>query len=69
VRGGMTPSQALLAATAVNAKIIRMQDQLGRIRPNLLADLVAVPGDPTENIEAIRDMRFVMKGGVVYQRP
>ncbi|MGA2585458.1 MAG: amidohydrolase family protein [Candidatus Aminicenantales bacterium] len=69
VRGGMTPSQALLAATAVNAKIIRMQDQLGRIRPNLLADLVAVPGDPTENIQAIRDVRFVMKGGVVYKRP
>ena len=69
VRGGMTPSQALLAATAVNAKIIRMPDQLGRIRPNLLADLVAVPGDPTENIQAIRDVRFVMKGGVVYKRP
>jgi imidazolonepropionase-like amidohydrolase len=69
VRGGMTPSQAILAATAVNAKIIRMQDQLGRIRPNLLADLVAVPGDPTENIQAFRDVRFVMKGGVVYKRP
>lgn len=68
VRGGMTPSQAILAATAVNAKIIRMQDQLGRIRPNFLADFVAVPGDPTENIQAIRDVRFVMKGGVVYKR-
>jgi imidazolonepropionase-like amidohydrolase len=69
VRGGMTPSQALLAATAVNAKIIRLQDQLGRIRPNLLADLIAVPGDPTVNIQAVRDVRFVMKGGVVYKRP
>ena len=69
VRGGMTPTQALLAATAVNAKIIRMADQLGRIRPGFLADLVAVPGDPVTNIEAVRDVRFVMKGGVVYKRP
>ena len=69
VRGGMTPTQALLAATAVNAKIIRMQDQLGRIRPGFLADLVAVPGDPVTNIEAVRNVRFVMKGGVIYKRP
>jgi imidazolonepropionase-like amidohydrolase len=69
VRGGMTPVQALMAATAVNAKIIRMQDELGRIRAGLLADLIAVPGDPTEKIEAVRDVRFVMKGGVVYKRP
>ena len=69
VRAGMTPPQALLAATAVNAKIIRMQDQLGRIRPNLFADLVAVPGDPTQDIKAVRDARFVMKGGVIYKRP
>jgi imidazolonepropionase-like amidohydrolase len=69
VRGGMTPTQALLAATAVNAQIIRMQDQLGRIRGNFLADLVAVAGDPTQNIQAVRDVRFVMKGGVIYKLP
>jgi imidazolonepropionase-like amidohydrolase len=69
VRGGMTPTQALLAATAVNAQIIRMQDQLGRIQANFLADLVAVAGDPTQNIQAVRDVRFVMKGGVIYKRP
>jgi imidazolonepropionase-like amidohydrolase len=69
VRGGMTPSEALLAATAVNARIIRMQDELGRVRPGLLADLIAVAGDPTENIQAVRDVRFVMKGGVVYKSP
>jgi len=69
VRGGMTPSQALLAATAVNAKIIGLQDQLGRIRPNFLADIVAVAGDPTVNIQVVRDVRFVMKGGIIYKRP
>ena len=69
VRAGMNPGQALMAATAVNAKIIRMEDKLGRIRASLLADLIAVPGDPTDKIEALRDVRFVMKDGVVYKRP
>jgi imidazolonepropionase-like amidohydrolase len=68
VRGGMTPAQALLAATAVNARILRMDDRLGRIRPNLLADLIAVAGDPTTRIEAVREVRFVMKDGVIYKR-
>ena len=69
VRGGMTAAQALQAATATNARIARMENQLGDIRPNLLADLIAVPGDPTAQIQALRDVRFVMKDGVVYRRP
>jgi imidazolonepropionase-like amidohydrolase len=69
VRGGMSPAQALKAATAVNARIIGKQEELGRIRPNLLADLIAVSGDPTKNIENVRDVRFVMKDGEIYKRP
>jgi imidazolonepropionase-like amidohydrolase len=69
VQDGMTPAQALLAATAVNAKILGMEDQIGRIRPNLFADVIAVDGDPTRKIEASRNVRFVMKGGVIYRRP
>ncbi|PWU14338.1 MAG: amidohydrolase [Verrucomicrobia bacterium] len=69
VRGGMTPSQAIVAATATSARIIRMDKELGAIRAGFLADLVAVPGDPTTSIEAFRDVRFVMKGGVIYKRP
>lgn len=67
VRGGMSPTQALLAATAVNAKIIRMQDEVGRIVPNLYADLIAVNGDPTQDIKSARDVRFVMKGGSIFK--
>jgi imidazolonepropionase-like amidohydrolase len=69
VRGGMNPTRALLAATAVNAKIVRMEDKLGRVQPNMFADLIAVAGNPTTHIEAIRDIRFVMKDGVIYKSP
>ena len=69
VRGGMSPAQAIVAATATNAKIIRMEDKLGAIRPGMLADLIAVAGDPTTNIQTFRDVRLVMKDGVIYKRP
>jgi imidazolonepropionase-like amidohydrolase len=65
----MRPAQALLAATAVDAKILRQQDQFGQLKSGLDADVIAVKGDPTQDITAIEHVPFVMKGGVVYKQP
>ena len=64
----MSPAQAILAATVTNAMILRMDDKLGAIRPGMLADLIAVPGDPTTNILAFRHVAFVMKDGAIFKR-
>ena len=69
VKLGMTPPRALLAATAVNARILRKEHELGRLHPGLLADLVAVSGDPTQDIAAARNVVLVMKGGQIYKEP
>ncbi len=63
VEYGMTPLAALRSATSVNARIFHLDDRLGRIAPGLLADLVAVEGDPTRDISATRRVRLVLKGG------
>lgn len=68
VKDGMRPAQALLAATAVDAKILRLDKQIGRLVPGLKADIVAVQGDPTQDISAVSRVRFVMKNGVIYRR-
>ena len=66
---GMTPMQALQAATMVSAELIKEEDQLGQLAPGYLADIIAVPGDPSEDINVTQDVRFVMKDGAIYKSP
>jgi imidazolonepropionase-like amidohydrolase len=63
-RAGMPAAQVMTAATSGNARIFRLTDR-GTIRPGLLADLVAVEGDPTRDVSAVRNIRLVMKGGQI----
>jgi imidazolonepropionase-like amidohydrolase len=65
VRYGLTPMQAILSATRWSAELLGRQDELGSIAPGMLADLIAVPGDPTDDVTLLQDVRFVMKGGGV----
>src|SRR5262245_35924656 len=68
VQRGMSPIEAIVAATVTSAELVDVDDR-GRLVPNLLADIIAVPGDPTEDITVTEDVQFVMKGGVVYKSP
>ncbi|MBV9285106.1 MAG: amidohydrolase family protein [Acidimicrobiia bacterium] len=63
---GMTPMQALQAATMTSAELVNREDDLGQIAPGYLADVIAVPGNPAEDITMTEDVRFVMKDGQVH---
>ncbi|MDP1568737.1 MAG: amidohydrolase family protein [Vicinamibacterales bacterium] len=62
---GMTPLAVVRAATSVNARLFHLDDRLGRVAPGLLADLIAVDGDPTTDVTALRRVTMVMKGGKI----
>ena len=69
VRYGMTPMQALRSATLSAAELIGWEDRVGSLAVGKHADIVAVPGDVLANLQALEDVGFVMKGGVVYKGP
>jgi imidazolonepropionase-like amidohydrolase len=67
-RAGMPAAQVMIAATSGNARIFHLGDR-GQVKPGLLADLVAMPGDPTRDVSAAEHVNFVMKGGEVFRNP
>ena len=63
---GMSPVNALKAATSVAGQVLHME--IGAVKSGMLADLIAIDGDPTKEISAIRRVKFVMKGGAIYKQ-
>jgi imidazolonepropionase-like amidohydrolase len=66
---GMTPMEAIQAGTRVNAELLQWEDRLGTIEAGKLADIIAVVGNPLENLSALEEVSFVMIGGKVVKRP
>ena len=67
VEGGMPPMEAIQSATSVAAKFLGIDDTLGTLAANKQADIVAVPGDPLDDITAMEQVSFVMKAGTIYK--
>ena len=65
---GMTNKDALKSATVETAKLLRMEDELGQIKPGMLADIIAVQKNPIEDISTVENVTFVMKDGVIYKQ-
>jgi len=67
VEWGMTPAAALVAATSGNATYFRQAERIGRVKAGLFADLIAVTGDPSADLRALRAVKFVMKNGKIFK--
>jgi imidazolonepropionase-like amidohydrolase len=67
VKVGMTPMQAIMAGTKVNAELLRKDKEIGTIEPGKLADIIAVKGDPLKDITELQRVSFVMIGGKVFK--
>ena len=64
---GMKPVDALKAGTSADAELLGLADKIGTLEPGKLADIVAVPGDPTQNIRQTEHVFFVMKEGAIFR--
>jgi len=69
VKYGMTPMQAIRAATTTAAELLGMQKDLGSVSQGKFADIVAVEGDPLKDIAVLEKVDFVMKGGEIIKSP
>ena len=68
VKYGMAPVSALQADLLNGARLLDWQGQIGELKPGYFADVIAVPGDPLKDISVVQNVKFVMKGGVVYKK-
>jgi len=68
VRFGMTPLSALQSDLINGAKLLDWEGQIGALKPGYLADIIAVPDNPLDDISTLQQVDFVMKGGEVYRR-
>src|SRR5262249_27350130 len=66
---GMPLIDALRSATSIDARVLRQEEKIGRVKTGLFADLIAVEGEPTHDVSALRRVRFVMKNGTIYLQP
>ncbi len=69
VQYGMAPLDVLHAATAGNAKLLHLDQDIGRVAPGMVADLVAAPGDPSADLSTLRHVAFVMQAGEIISQP
>jgi len=66
---GMSPMHAIQSATSVAAELLRLEGEIGAVKPGLHADLIAVQGNPLDDIGLLKDVRFVMKDGIIVKTP